>query len=139
MSTSVLVMGGAVFLVAAAMWLGVRDIMGSSQRAPSAHAKVLGNCGDTMQLELVILGNRVTKVGYDSDGCGVSLRCIEAAAQLCRGKTLEEIKTINMMNIMELTGTLADDHLHCAQLAETTIHYALKSHGTGRSEIATGL
>lgn len=139
MSVSAVVMVGAIVLIIAAIWFGMREVMASSIARPTAHAKVLGNCGDTMELELAIVGNRVTKVLGRTDGCGVSQQCIQAAVELARGKTLQELKAINMMNIIERTGDLPDDHLHCAQLAETTIHYALKSHKTGKVETANGL
>lgn len=139
MSISALVMLGTVVLLGAGIWFGLRDTIGSHKNYPTAHGKVLGNCGDTMELEFAIVGNRITKVLCASDGCGISQRCIEAAAQLCRGKTVPELETINMMHIMEITGDLPDDHAHCAQLAETTIQYALKSSRSGKSEIAKGL
>lgn len=138
MSVSALVMLGAILLLVAGLWFSARDVS-ASMKKPTASAKVLGNCGDTMELGLTIVGGRVTKVECESDGCRVSQKCIEAAALLARGKTVPELEVINMMNIIDAVGEIPDDHLHCAQLAETTLRYALKSHRSGKMETATGM
>jgi NifU-like protein involved in Fe-S cluster formation len=62
-----------------------------------------------------------------TNGCSVSKNCVEAAALLAHKRTAEEVATVTMMTIMDHTGQLPDSHLHCAQLAETTLRLAARS------------
>lgn len=89
---------------------------------PDGIAKIVGNCGDTMEIALNFKNGRVTASHHWTNGCSFSQHCVETAANLAHNKTIEELKQINMVTIMEVTGQLPDTHLHCAQLAETTLH-----------------
>ena len=96
--------------------------------SPEGLAKVVGNCGDTMEIGLRVENNVVTSTHTWTDGCATSKLCVEAAAMLARDKTIEEVKKINMISIMELTGELPDSHLHCAQLADTTLQKSVEDY-----------
>ena len=108
--------GVVLFIVAC--WFGFYYLTNPPMLSPEATARVVGNCGDTMEMSLRIRDDRVEKTRYSSDGCSISKQCIEAAAMLAQGKTIDEVRKINMMNVMEI-------HLHCAQLAETTLQHAM--------------
>ncbi len=95
---------------------------------PDGIAKVEGNCGDTMEIGLKITNNKISSTHYWSNGCSISKRCIEAAAILSHHKSLDEVKKINMISIMEVVGELPETHLHCAQLAETTLQKSLENY-----------
>ena len=87
-----------------------------------------------MELGLCIKDHKVSQIRYWSDGCSISKQCIEAIALQARGKTLAELQKINMMDVMKLVGDLPESHLHCAQLAETTLHKALKDYHTSQQK-----
>lgn len=125
MAISTLALAFAILMLLAACWFGFHYWANPPLKDPDAVAKITGNCGDTMELALRFADDRVDRVRHWTDGCSVSNQCIEAAAMLARGKGVEELKKINMMHIMELTGQLPDSHLHCAQLAETTLQRAV--------------
>ncbi len=95
---------------------------------PQGIAKVSGNCGDTMEIGLQIRDDVVTSTHGWTDGCSFSKLCVEAAAMLARDKKIDEVKKINMISIMELVGQLPETHLHCAQLAETTLQRSLEDY-----------
>jgi len=95
---------------------------------PQGIAKVSGNCGDTMEIGLQIRDDVVTSTHGWTDGCSFSKLCVEAAAMLARDKKIDEVKKINMISIMELVGQLPETHLHCAQLAETTLQKSLEDY-----------
>jgi len=123
-----------VLLLLGACWFGLHYLGNPPLENPDATARVTGNCGDTMEIGLRFTGNTVAQTRHWSDGCSISKQCIEAAAMLARGKTLAELRKINMISIMDIVGQLPDTHLHCAQLAETTLQLAIKDyllkHGT---------
>ena len=95
---------------------------------PEGIAKVAGNCGDTMEIGLKIDDNIVTSAHSWTDGCSYSKLCVEAATMLARDKSITEVKKINMISIMELVGQLPETHLHCAQLAETTLQKSVEDY-----------
>jgi len=95
---------------------------------PQGLAKVAGNCGDTMEIGLQIENNVVCSAHSWTDGCAYSKLCVEAAVMLARDKPLAEVKKINMISIMELIGQLPETHLHCAQLAETTLQKSVEDY-----------
>lgn len=107
------------------IYLTLSYFFSSSMDNPDCSARITGNCGDTMELKIKIKDGRVIQAHHWCDGCSVSTNCIETAARLALGKDIKQLKTINMTHIMEEVGQLPDSHLHCAQLAEITLHAAM--------------
>lgn len=128
MEISGIALAFVTLLLLVVCWFGLYYLANPPLKDADATAKVTGNCGDTMELALRFAGDRVQQTRHWTDGCSVSNQCIEAAAMLARGKTPGELKKINMMHIMDITGQLPETHLHCAQLAETTLQLALKEY-----------
>ena len=106
-------------------WVFFSCLFNSEMKNPDGYARVTGNCGDTMELSLKVENGRVTETHHWSNGCSISCQCIESAARLVLDKTLLDIRKINMMHIMDDVGRLPESHLHCAQLAETTLQKAV--------------
>jgi len=88
-----------------------------SMRDASAHGKTTGPCGDTVEMWLRIDGGRIRKASFMSDGCGYSVHCSSIAAKLAEGLRPE-------------TGSIPDDHRHCALLAANTIREAIDNFRT---------
>lgn len=78
-----------------------------------------------MELRLKIEDSKVAKIDHWTDGCTTSRDCIESAARLALGKPLEQLKSLNMTHVIDEIGKLPESHLHCAQLAELTLHKAV--------------
>ncbi len=102
---------------------------------PDGIAKVVGNCGDTMEIGLKFSNGRVKETHHWTNGCSFSKHCVETAANLARAKSIEELKKINMISIMEEIGQLPDTHLHCAQLAEITLQRSVENYLARQQEI----
>lgn len=105
-------------------WFFLSYLLSPEMEDPDGFARVTGNCGDTMELGFKVEGGRIIETHHSTNGCSISGQCIESAARLLLDKTPKEINSINMMHIMEEVGRLPDSHIHCAQLAETTIQKA---------------
>jgi nitrogen fixation protein NifU and related proteins len=105
---------------------------------PDGISKITGNCGDTMEISLKFFEGRVQLANCWTNGCSLSKSCVETAAMLAQNKTAGELQFINMTTIMDVVGQLPDTHLHCAQLAEVTLHRAaqdyLSRRGNGTSD-----
>ncbi len=95
---------------------------------PDGIAKVVGNCGDTMEIGLKFNDNKISSTHHWTNGCSFSKLCVEAAATLALGKSVEEVQNLNMISIMDVVGQLPETHLHCAQLAEITLQRSVKNY-----------
>lgn len=92
---------------------------------PDAHARVTGNCGDTMQIYLKFDGEHVIDASYVTDGCGSSSVCGSFAAEMAIGKSPDEIVEIDGHSVLARLGRLSKDDEHCAFLAAETLQKAL--------------
>lgn len=122
---------GAAFLVLLAVvitWFFVYYYANPVLDSPDGLAKVVGNCGDTMEIGLQFKDGHVVATQSWTNGCSFSKHCVEAAVAIAQNKSVEELKKVNMITIMEVTGTLPDTHLHCAQLAELTLQRSVDSY-----------
>lgn len=123
-----LVIAVAPVLAVGAVWFLLHYYSNPLIENPQGIARVAGNCGDTMEIGLKIEDNVVTSAHSWTDGCTFSRLCVEAAVMLARDKHIAEVREINMIAIMELVGDLPESHLHCAQLAETTLQKSLEDY-----------
>ncbi|BHH81941.1 hypothetical protein LA52FAK_02300 [Desulforhopalus sp. 52FAK] len=120
-----------VLLAVAMTWFFIYYYANPVLDTPDGIAKVVGNCGDTMEIGLKFKDGHVAETHHWTNGCSFSKHCVEAAAVLAKNKSIDELKKINMITIMDVTGTLPDTHLHCAQLAEITLQKSLENYLTG--------
>ena len=117
-----------VLLLLVVCWFGLHYLTNKPLDNPDGYATVTGNCGDTMEISLQFKDGRVCNSSAWTNGCSVSKMCVEAAAILARNRQVSEIEKINMMTIMDQIGQLPETHLHCAQLAETTLLRAAENY-----------
>ena len=95
---------------------------------PDAHAKVRGNCGDSIEIFLRFEDDRVENASFLTDGCGASGVCGSFAAEMAIGKTSDEILEITGETILEKLEGLPEDNVHCAFLAANSLHEALSDY-----------
>ena len=93
-------------------------------RDASAHAKIKGPCGDTVEVWLRIDGGKIRKATYMSDGCGYSSACGSAAAKLTEGMIPAEASELTQEAVLSAVGSIPEDHRHCALLAASVIQSA---------------
>ncbi len=94
------------------------------------HARVTGNCGDTMEIFLKFDNDSVSEASYITDGCGTSNVCGSFAAELAIGKTADELADVTGETILANLGNLGDEEQHCAFLAADTVQEAVRIHMT---------
>lgn len=70
-----------------------------------------------MTMQPKAAGQTVCESAFWTDGCGPSLVCGSFAAEMARGRNLEELLDIRGEAILEAVGGLPGDHEHCAFLA----------------------
>lgn len=101
--------------------------MGTMQD-PDGHACVHGTCGDTMEIFLKFVGDRVEEALFQTDGCGSSIACASFTAELAMGKTPDQMLEISGESILKELGGLPEDQRHCAFLAAETLQTALNDY-----------
>ncbi len=102
--------------------------------APDAHARVTGNCGDTMEIFLKFEDLRVSDAVYRTDGCGSSTVCGSFAAEMAIGKDPDELLTVTGEAILEKLGRFPEEDRHCAFLAADTLQEALNQYMLSRKK-----
>ena len=127
MSIFTIFMAFLVLIAVGLAWFFVYYFANPVLENPDGIAKVVGNCGDTMEIGLQIRDGRVEATHYWTNGCSFSKHCVETAANLARSKTIAELRKINMVTIMDEVGQLPETHLHCAQLAESTLQGSVEN------------
>ncbi len=122
--TSIL-LGCGLLLAIVFVWFGAYYLLNPPMKNPDGRACVTGSCNDTMEISLRFHGDRVSQSNSWSNGCAISKQCLDVATSMAEGKTVEELGKISMETIMEEVGKLPSTHIHCAQLAEITLHKAV--------------
>ncbi|OQY60364.1 MAG: iron-sulfur cluster assembly scaffold protein [Desulfobacteraceae bacterium 4572_88] len=95
---------------------------------PDAHAKVRGNCGDSIEIFLRFEDDRVENASFLTDGCGASGVCGSFASEMAIGKTSDEILEITGETILEKLEGLPEDNVHCAFLAANSLHESVSDY-----------
>lgn len=92
------------------------------------YAKLTGDCGDTMEMYLMIRDEKVAKVGYFTDGCSSSSIAGSFAAELATGKEFTEVLDLRGTDVLSEIGRFPEAEEHCAHLAIRTLQEALNSY-----------
>lgn len=125
MTVSTLLLTTGILLAIAAAWFAVYFWLNPHVVRPDGQARVVGACGDVMEVRLKFLGGRMVEGSPWTNGCAHSVNCVAAAVDLAIGKSPAEILDIDSEAIRDAVGGLPRDHLHCAGLAAETLHAAI--------------
>ncbi|MDD5205296.1 MAG: iron-sulfur cluster assembly scaffold protein [Desulfobacterales bacterium] len=109
--------------VAFERWL--KPLYMGGMRDPDGYGRIIGTCGDRMEIFLKFEKDRVKEAMFQTDGCGSSTICGSFAAELAQGKSPEEITEITGELIISVLGGLPEEDRHCAFLAAQTLQEAL--------------
>lgn len=105
-----------------------------SMEKPDGYAKIKGPCGDTVEVFLRVQNGRIADIRYTTDGCMTSHAAVSAATVMAKGKAPKDCIRINQSSILEHLGGMPDEAKHCALLAATTLHRALRNFAVGKKD-----
>ncbi len=91
-------------------------------------ARVIGPCGDTMEVWLKINDNTITDINFMTDGCGTSIASGSMMAELAKDKSIGEATRISQQDILNAMGGLPEESEHCALLSVNTLKTAIKEY-----------
>jgi nitrogen fixation NifU-like protein len=97
------------------------------------YARITGPCGDTMEISLRVIDNRIAKCTYDTDGCGATVSCGSIVTELAIGKPIVQAKQINQKTILVYCCGLPEANEHCALLAANTLQEAIQDYERTRN------
>ncbi|HAM49846.1 MAG TPA: iron-sulfur cluster assembly scaffold protein [Nitrospiraceae bacterium] len=92
---------------------------------PDHVTEMTGSCGDTMSICLSFENGSIRDIKYQVLGCPGAVAAAMAVADLARGKTIEEARTLNDGHVFRLLEEIPETKHHCIQLAVKTLQKAL--------------
>ncbi len=101
---------------------------------PDGFGRIIGGCGDTMEIYLKVRDDRVTNASFWTDGCGPSIASGSMVTELAKGKSVPEAQNITQQDILGALGGLPEESTHCALLAANTLREAIKDYLVCRNE-----
>lgn len=95
---------------------------------PQGLATGVGQCGDSVEVGLRVVGETIDAVGVVPKGCVYTLACASALVSLVKGLTVEAAPRLASQDIAQELGGLPEDHVHCARLAINTLGEAIEDY-----------
>jgi len=92
---------------------------------PDGYGKRTGECGDTVEMFLIVRHNQIHKVFFVTDGCINTHACANCVAFLAEGKSIAKAWEITPEKVIDFLETLPEEHTHCAELAMGAFYLAL--------------
>ena len=85
-------------------------------------------CGDIMEMYLLIDGDVIQDVKFETFGCGSAIASSSMATELIKGKPVAEAAKLTNQAVAEALDGLPDYKMHCSVLAEEAILAALEDY-----------
>jgi NifU-like protein involved in Fe-S cluster formation len=120
-----LAVASGVLIVVMGVWFAVHYWLNPHVESPDTEARVVGECGDSMEIRVRFEGNRVADISYRTNGCTYMVNCLSAVTLLAKGKTVHEIFHIDADIVKEAIGGLPKDYMHCAIQAADLLREAV--------------
>jgi nitrogen fixation NifU-like protein len=92
---------------------------------PDGYGKRTGECGDTVEMFLIVRKNSIHSVSFITDGCINTHACANCVAFLAEGKSIAEAWEITPEDVIDFLETLPEENFHCAELAVGAFYLAL--------------
>ena len=90
-------------------------------------------CGDRVEIDLLVDGDRVTEVRFSGRGCAISQASASMLTERIEGATLEELRAITPQEILEMLGVpIGPARQRCALLGLRVLHQGIGGPYTGR-------
>lgn len=92
---------------------------------PDGYGKRTGECGDSVEMFLIVRKNIIHSVSFITDGCINTHACANCVAFLAEGKSILEAWEITPEKVIDFLETLPEENIHCAELAAGAFYLAL--------------
>ena len=92
---------------------------------PDGCGKGAIDCGDHLELFIVLDESRIAHIAYATNGCMNTNACANALIDLAQGRTLDDAVKISPQDVFIYLETLPEEHFHCAELAVEALKAAI--------------
>lgn len=82
-------------------------------------------CGDMMRIFLKIDNDIITDVKFKTFGCAAAIASSSMATEMIKGKTIDEVKKMTNMEVVDALGGLPEKKVHCSVMVESAIASAI--------------
>ena len=104
---------------------------GKIENPDISHKEGNPSCGDEIQIDIKLDGNKIADIKFSGKGCAISQAAASILTEMVKGKTLEEVKKITKEEMLEAIGVpLSPIRLKCGLLALKVLKtglYGIKS------------
>ena len=90
--------------------------------------RVIGPCGDKMEIWLNVKNDAVAEASFITNGCGTSLASGSMVTELAKGKSIPGALKIGQQDVLDALDGLPEESVHCALLAANTLREAIKDY-----------
>ena len=95
---------------------------------PDGYGKKTGDCGDTVEIFLVVEENIVKHVTFSVEGCRNTNACANTVSFLAEGKQVDDAWEITPEAVINYLETLPKENYHCAELSVGAFYMALANY-----------
>ncbi len=99
--------------------------------------KIMGTCGDTVQIQIRVENERISESRFITDGCGTSIACGSMLTEIITGKTIEDALAITSDALLHSLDGLPEENVHCSVLAVNVLREAIRDYRKSRSDKQT--
>ena len=99
--------------------------------------KMMGTCGDTVQIQIRVEDERIIESRFITDGCGASIACGSMLTEMITGKTIEGALAITSEGLLRSLDGLPEEHVHCSVLAVNVLREAIGDYRKSRLDKPT--
>ncbi len=96
-------------------------------KKPDGYGRNSGQCGDTVEIFIIVDMDIIKKVTYRTDGCINTNACAATVAFMAEGKTIDHAWDIIPEKVVFYLKTLPISGVHCAELSIGALYKALAS------------
>jgi nitrogen fixation NifU-like protein len=95
---------------------------------PDGYGKRTGQCGDTVEMYVIIRSGRIQSVSFQTNGCMNTNACANTVAEMVEGRKVEDAWEITPEDVIAFLETLPPQNNHCAELAVGALFLALSNY-----------
>ena len=99
--------------------------------------KIMGTCGDTVQIQIHVEDERISESRFITDGCGTSIACGSMLTEMITGKAIERALAITSDELLRSLDGLPDENVHCSVLAVNVLREAIGDYRKSRLDEQT--